>query len=82
MQKVKRLYFFLKLQFTTFGQILFYLHEFQIVSDILGHPAQSVLFGKYTNRKNCLTCSYCEAIFFSCNCIISAIPNIHALKKS
>lgn len=41
LDKIKRLYFLSELQFTCFGQILFKLFEFQMVSDILGHSVSN-----------------------------------------
>lgn len=41
-EKIIRFYFLFESQFKGFDQILFYLYEFQMVSDILGHPVLGI----------------------------------------
>lgn len=46
--KIKQFNFLFESQFTSFGQILFNLYNFQMVEDFLGHPV-------YVAFKNCFT---------------------------
>lgn len=60
LEKTKWFYFLCtsKLQFTSFDQTLFNLYEFQMVSDILGHPVQqpwtaNLMKVKFSHICNC-----------------------------